>query len=109
MNNILADLNNIPDDIMDSLIVLSGWNFVPVIIQGRIIMVDGEYNFANEYDSTSSHEIRGKDMTKFIIDHKNFFVKGNAEEEFRNAYDGRIQTRLFRYHGDTRYLQIVKS
>lgn len=109
MNNILADLNNIPDDLMDSLVVLAGWGFVSVVIQGRIIMLDGDYVFANEYDSTSQHELRGKDMTKFIIDHKNFFVKGSAEDEFTNAYEGRHVTRLFRYHGDTRYLQIVKS
>ena len=109
MNHILSDLNNIPEDIHQALLVLSGWSYTTTIIGGRLIISDGEYSFANKYDSTSQHEIRGKDMTQFVIDHKHLFIKGTQRDEFENAYSEKYPTRIRRYHEDTKYLQILKG
>tara|TARA_R110000772_G_C13310332_1_gene440652 strand:- start:47606 stop:47929 length:324 start_codon:yes stop_codon:yes gene_type:complete len=100
--------DSIPQDILESIYALVGWRHSVIVIGGRILIVDGEYTFANAMDSTSQHQISAKDVTTFIIDHKNYLVTGKMEEQFQTYLDAAIR-RVYRYNKYTNFAQFMKD
>jgi hypothetical protein len=99
--------DSIPQDILESIYAIVDWSHSVIIIGGRILVIDGEYSFANAMDSTDQHDIGAKDVTTFIIDHKNYLVTGKMQEQFQTFLDAAIR-RIYRYNKYTNFVQFMK-
>tara|TARA_R110000803_G_scaffold122815_1_gene190791 strand:+ start:21 stop:350 length:330 start_codon:yes stop_codon:yes gene_type:complete len=101
------DIENLPNDIIEAIYALVDWNQTIIIIIGRIFLVDGDYTWANSHDAIDLHQMRVKDITSWVIEHKQFLVKSMQEQQFVTHTDA-LPTRILKTHKDTKFLQFTK-
>ena len=98
----------IEDDILKGIYALVEWGHSVVVIGGRILVIDGDYTFANSYDTTETHSLMAKDVTSFIVDHKHLLKSVTQKDQFQTYLDAELR-RLYRYGMYTKYAQFIKK
>lgn len=101
-------LENLPNDVVEGIYTLVSWGHTIIVTIGRVLVADGDYTFANSYETEDQHDIRAKDITAWLIDHKHFLVNAQQQEQF-NAHLEAIPPRIYKLHKDIKYICLVRN
>ena len=103
------DLERMPQVLIDSIYSAQSWGFNVVIIASRILIIDGDYNFANDQEiDKPEHFIYAKDLTQFFTTHTHILSKCDGKSEFINILEEQSK-RLYRFHKSIKYAQFTTS
>lgn len=101
--------DNLPQDLLEAIYALNDVSRAIVVIAGRVIVVTGDVQMADEFQSINEHFIEGKDITSYIISHAINLSAGRAVEAFLEHEASNLRRRLFRFHKDERYARFSNT
>lgn len=99
--------DNINQDILESIYSIFDWGYAIIVIGGRIYVIEGDIQMADQFQSIDEHFIEVKDITKYVINNATHLISGQNKEVFI-SYLAEIKRRKVRYHKEEKYVRFSR-
>lgn len=108
MESNIVEYDKVPSLITDSIHALNDWGYAIIVISGKVIVISGEIQMADVFQSIDEHFIDGKDITGYLMNNSVNLAKAQQREAF-DFYLNELKSRNYRLHKDERYLRYSRE
>lgn len=100
--------DNIPDLVADSILALNDWGYSLIVIAGKIIIIEGEIQMADQFQSIDEHYIQGKNVSQYLLRNATNLSRAQQRGAF-DSYFNALTTRNYKFHRDERYTRYSRA
>jgi hypothetical protein len=103
--NIQVGVDQSSQQLVESIYAIQDWGYAIIFIAGRVYLIDGDIEMADEFQSISEHFFYGKDITNYILQNATHLSINQNKDAFTEYLNTKVKRRKFRFHKNERYVR----